>query len=345
MKNGIVIVTYNRLALLKKCLEHVFAQTLPFAWIIVVDNHSTDGTDRYLREVQEAGELTWGQTEVTVLSMEENLGGAGGFARGMAKAMGCGLDWVTAIDDDAMLDAHYMERLMEYAAGHRDAVALSGTVTAHGRIQAMHRRRVVSRLFFLERNVGLEEYEQEAFSCDCATFCGLTVRGNVLRQVGLPNAEYFLWYDDTEFSLRFQEYGGVVNVNRALLDHRVVEEGADAGLLERTTWRHYYGCRNRYDTARRHFGPVSAWMVAWEYRLLIGASCLMWLSPRRRRMAGFNIRMIYDALKSAQNRKFGKNEAYFFNDPKVEPVSDSHQRRLDQELTEQKAGQEHLELS
>ena len=48
MNNAVVIVTYNRLELLKECLACVCRQTIPFSRVIVVDNHSTDGTRDYL---------------------------------------------------------------------------------------------------------------------------------------------------------------------------------------------------------------------------------------------------------------------------------------------------------
>ena len=46
MKYGVVLVTYNRLELLKECVEHCMQQTVPFEKIIVVDNCSTDEIGR-----------------------------------------------------------------------------------------------------------------------------------------------------------------------------------------------------------------------------------------------------------------------------------------------------------
>ena len=43
MKFGVIIVTYNRLALLKECVSCVLSQTEPFSNICIVDNHSSDG--------------------------------------------------------------------------------------------------------------------------------------------------------------------------------------------------------------------------------------------------------------------------------------------------------------
>lgn len=39
-----VFVTYNRLSLLKECIQALIAQTYPLDKIIVVNNSSTDGT-------------------------------------------------------------------------------------------------------------------------------------------------------------------------------------------------------------------------------------------------------------------------------------------------------------
>lgn len=38
MKYGVVIVTYNRLELLKECIENCIRQTIPFEKIIIVNN-------------------------------------------------------------------------------------------------------------------------------------------------------------------------------------------------------------------------------------------------------------------------------------------------------------------
>ena len=50
---AVVVVTYNRLELLKECLERVENQTAPAGKIIVVNNASADGTAEYLRKYKE----------------------------------------------------------------------------------------------------------------------------------------------------------------------------------------------------------------------------------------------------------------------------------------------------
>ena len=318
MKNGVVIVTYNRLSLLRECVSCVLGQTVPFSHVIIVDNCSTDGTGDYLGNLkaeadaggQDSAKLEINDPRITVISDRENLGGAGGFYEGIRVAQDLNLDWILIIDDDAMLRDNYNEIMTRFAAEHPETVALAGSVCVDGKIHTMHRRNVSSRLLFVEKEIPKERYRENSFSCDCATFCGLMVRGDIQRKIGLPEKDYFLWYDDSEYSLRLSAYGGICCVPEAVLDHKTVLPKETEGLLERTSWRHYYGYRNRYDAARRHFGSWSARMIGLEYHVLSLLSRLMMLNPKTREKGRFNVKMIHDALKDARTGKLGKNEAY-----------------------------------
>ena len=86
MKIYAVIVTFNRLALLKRSIEAVRAQTRTPDSIIVVNNCSTDGTAEYLDGLAAAG-------AVVHLPLPRNVGGAGGFKAGLKYAVEDGCDW------------------------------------------------------------------------------------------------------------------------------------------------------------------------------------------------------------------------------------------------------------
>ncbi|MBY8848586.1 glycosyltransferase, partial [Saccharothrix sp. MB29] len=82
-----VVVTYNRKDKLPKVLDHVLAQTQRPDLLVIVDNASTDGTDEVLRRYE-------GTDGVVLVRLDENTGGAGGFATGMNKAYEQGADFV-----------------------------------------------------------------------------------------------------------------------------------------------------------------------------------------------------------------------------------------------------------
>ena len=305
MNNAVVIVTYNRVELLKECLACVCGQTIPFSRVIVVDNHSTDGTAEFLAA----------REDLDVIREPENLGGAGGFYDGLQCASQGEYDWVLIIDDDAMIAPDYMEKLLDYANAHTGIYGLAGKVVTEGHIDVSHRRRIINRLLYVESNVASEEYQKESFSCDAATFCGLLLQGQKMREIGLPQKGYFLWYDDIEYCLRLQECGGVTVVPAAVLHHKTVlsKEGmVTKGVLHRIGWRQYYGYRNRYDTAKRHLGSLSAWVILWQYRGFWLLSFFMTWKKETREQGRSNQKILHDVIKDCKAGKLGKHPEYHY---------------------------------
>jgi len=108
MKNkvGVVILTYNRLNLLKITLCKVLNQTYKPLEVLVVDNNSTDGTKEYLA----------GRNEFNTLLLEDNTGPAGGFYEGIKYfAESTDVDYVWLMDDDFFPFVSCLEILMKSA--------------------------------------------------------------------------------------------------------------------------------------------------------------------------------------------------------------------------------------
>ena len=102
-KTAAVVVTYNRIELLKECVTHLRAQTAP-ADILIIDNASTDGTGEFFAKAQEG---------VLYFNTGANLGGAGGFNYGMRKAVELGYEFVWVMDDDTLPEPTAHEKLLE----------------------------------------------------------------------------------------------------------------------------------------------------------------------------------------------------------------------------------------
>ena len=69
-----VVVTYNRINLLRQCIEHLQKQSMSCD-ILIVDNASTDGTDSFMQQLE--------NEHIFYYNTGRNLGGAGGFYTGM----------------------------------------------------------------------------------------------------------------------------------------------------------------------------------------------------------------------------------------------------------------------
>lgn len=243
IKYAVVITTHNREQLLRECVEHVQHQTIPPDKIIIVNNASTDGTGRYLKTLSEQYKT------IDVIDLLVNTGGAGGFAVGIERAAETAAAWVLVIDDDAIIAIDYMEQIFVAAQQNAMYQAFAGAVTVNGQIDTCHRRNLTG-IGLLSKNCKEEVYEQSYFACDIASFCGMVVDLSLVRQIGLPHAEYFIWYDDTEYSLRIHNYSRFLVVPQAVLTHKITQ--LEKTHPRRYDWKEYYAIRNRLLMVQEH---------------------------------------------------------------------------------------------
>src|SRR5690606_4998983 len=114
-----VVVTYNRAELLQACLDGLAAQTRPVDAVVVIDNASSDGSGDVARAHPVGAE---------VHTLGVNVGGAGGFAAGMALALtGLDPDWLWLMDDDTVPTPSALaeaEHAVARAPGARDRLVL-----------------------------------------------------------------------------------------------------------------------------------------------------------------------------------------------------------------------------
>lgn len=110
-----VVVTFNRLEKLKTVLASLESQTRLPNQLIIVNNASTDGTDKYLEEYTRdfANGHLENRVNLTVVNLPENVGGAGGFSAGMHKGYELGADFVWIFDDDGYPQPQALEKLLD----------------------------------------------------------------------------------------------------------------------------------------------------------------------------------------------------------------------------------------
>ena len=94
----IILVTYNAMPWLSKCLE----STKPYA-IVVVDNNSTDETLNFIKT---------NYPEVIILPQSKNLGFGQANNIGMSHALKHGADYVFLLNQDAYLENDTIEKLI-----------------------------------------------------------------------------------------------------------------------------------------------------------------------------------------------------------------------------------------
>lgn len=184
-----VVVTYNRKALLAECIACLRAQQGAACDIFVVDNASTDGTAELLE--------TLAGPDLHSLNTGENLGGAGGFARGVEAAVQAGYQALWLMDDDTLPEPGALAALLRCEQDLRGNYGWlsSRAVDCDGADQPMNRQR---RTPYRD----IAGYGDEPVSSVMASFVSLFLRADTVREFGLPIAEFFIWSDDWEYTRR-----------------------------------------------------------------------------------------------------------------------------------------------
>lgn len=231
------------------------SQTRACDRVLVVDNASDDGTAERL--------AAWG-ARITVLRLDRNTGGAGGFSAGVRAAVEGGADRVWLMDDDVLPDPQALERLLaaEQALAARgvEAAFLCSTVrTPQGALTNV--AEVDGRLNDLGYAAWGEHLDLGLMATRQATFVSLLASRDQLLAHGLPLAPMFIWGDDTEYTLRLSRHrpGFVVGDSRAV--HVRAAPGALSLAHETEPGRirlHRLLTRNVILTKRRHEGRASA---------------------------------------------------------------------------------------
>jgi len=247
MDIGVVIVTYNRIEKLMETLDLFSKQTKSPLYVMIVNNASTDQTAAFLESWQRKKE----GFEKIVLNLVENIGGSGGFHEGLKKSLSMSAEWVWVSDDDAMPEINALENAhgyLEEKEEHLDEIsAICGQVINNGTIDTNHRKNYTSRGFrIFEQPIPEEEYAKEEFEINAFSYVGTIINRNKMKKVGVTLKEYFIWWDDTEHSLRLSKAGRIICVPDIRIHH-------DVGRGEHgVTWKTYYGFRNMTDMYRRH---------------------------------------------------------------------------------------------
>jgi GT2 family glycosyltransferase len=238
-KIAVVVVTYNRLILLKECLNSLQKQTYKPNKIFVINNDSNDGTTYWLNE----------QKDIDV-THQANLGGSGGFYTGIKLAYEQGFDFIWVMDDDVEPDVDCLEKLMHSFMdfGNEYDVLLPDRFYDAGRNK---RWRYGTKFNFTNplKNMGVgkgicstDNLSSKILPIVAFPFEGPIFKREVIEKIGNVEKDFFIIHDDTDYSIRTINAGfkiGVV-VDSILIKKIFVD--SKKGL--RVDFKLYYLIRN-----------------------------------------------------------------------------------------------------
>lgn len=259
-------MTYKRQELLKKLCDSFFLLKTKPHNIIIVDNENSDITKMMCHELN----VQLNQLNCTVhyLPLEQNTGGAGGFSRGVRMAYELGDDWFWLMDDDVLILEDAVDKVLPWL---KCAVENSNRVLQVCRLN-FDDTPFYWQYHFLEK-LGIPNPiapsgfldGEEARKMNTACFEGGIFHRSVVEEIGLPDARFFIYWDDTMYGYLASKVTNPILINETCLKRTRSLEHIKIGKIRKlnstSDMTRYYIMRNRghiaqYLKANNQFNPL-----------------------------------------------------------------------------------------
>jgi len=255
----IIVLTYNGNKETHQCLESLSGlKASGFEYhTVVVDNNSKDAF-KLTEQEQRQG--------IKLITNNKNSGFSGGNNRGIDYSLSRGADYILLLNNDTYVDKGFLEQLLSLAKYKNAGLVCPKIYFAKG--FEFHKNRYAKKdlgkviwyaggyidwdnVFSVHR--GLDEIDEKQFEksepIDFATGCAMLVKRDVFEKVGKLDNDYFLYYEDADFSVRVKRGGfKMYYCPKALVFHKnSAASGSGSNLHD------YYLTRNQM-----HFGVMYA---------------------------------------------------------------------------------------
>jgi len=251
---SVILLTWNQRDLTLDCLASLRQLDYPAEKlnVIVVDNGSRDDTVAAIRECF---------PEVTVLENGDNLGFAEGNNVGIRHALRGTADCIMLLNNDTEVDPHMLLHLTEALYRHDDIGVVGPKMLYFDPPDVIWCAGnsinwwtgATARLQAEQKDSAQVESEREV---DFITACAVLLRREVIEQIGLLDARFFIYYEETDWLVRASRAGWrILYVPQARMWHKV---SAAMGTTSPAT--DYYFNRNRLLFLARHQHGLRKWI-------------------------------------------------------------------------------------
>lgn len=192
---SVIVLNWNGEALLAECLDSLTLQTYPRVEILVVDNGSTDGSVRLVRE-------RYGD-KVRLIETGTNLGFAGGNNVGIAAARG---EYILVLNNDAAADPSWVEALVREAETDPGIGMCASKVVTWDAPFLMDSAGLLLFRDGVARGRGRGEPADDRFDTTADALlpsgCAALYRRAMLDEIGLFDDAFFMYCEDVDLGLR-----------------------------------------------------------------------------------------------------------------------------------------------
>ena len=276
-----VVVTYNRQKLLCECITALRNQTRRIDKILVINNGSNDGTESWLEQ----------QTDLEFLT-QKNVGSGGGFFTGIKEAYQKNYDWVWLMDDDGYPKQDALQNLLE---GPDEKICLRNCAV-------INREDRKSFVWKTGNYSAIDEVTEEMIPNYAHPFNGTLLHKELIKKVGLPKKELFIWGDETEYYHRIITKYKIpfYTKTNSIHYHPASAYSYKKDWDYTSNWKMYFYVRNRFHILKTRYSgkPVTALAMYILFLVSFSGVILVYQKSNKLKKINFMIWPVKDALKN-----------------------------------------------
>jgi GT2 family glycosyltransferase len=298
-KVAIIVLNWNNAPDTIECLESLRHLNYSAYRISVVDNGSTDDSVHQIRSRF---------PDVCLTETHQNLGYAGGNNVAIRETLAQGAEMICILNNDVRVDPNFLTSLVTALQEHTDVGLVSPLVAElddpdkiwalgqsvngqTGAVARIHQGVDVSALVL-----------REPFQVDAASGTAMLIRREIFERIGFMDEAYFLYYEETDWSIRIRQAGyRILAVPTSMVWHAVSGTlGQSSPVVD------YYMLRNHLLLVQRYWtglarARILASIVVEELRVMLAYTIKSW---NGKRLPNRNARAL--ALRDALIGRFGK---------------------------------------
>jgi GT2 family glycosyltransferase len=215
---GVVTVTYNSESVIPGFMDSLMQQSYENFRLYVVDNASADES---LRTIER-----YGSDKVITIRNSINVGVAEGNNIGIQSAITDGCSYILLINNDTVFGTDLLAGLVRDLCRSGCDMIVPKILFFDDPSKIWCAGGYFSRITSTSRHIGYGEEDEGQFDHPCliaySPTCCMLIKSPIFQRVGLMDAKYFVYFDDTDFCYRAMRKGvSLLYSPSACLFHKV----------------------------------------------------------------------------------------------------------------------------
>ena len=294
---AIILVNWNNAQDTIDCISSLKKINYKNFKVFLIDNGSTDGSLEKLRPLA--------NKNAEIIETGKNLGFSGGNNIAIEKALAEKFDYILLLNNDTTVDPDFLSELVRVAESDPKIGVAGSKIYFFSNPQMIWYGGGKFTWFGGGRHLQYEQIDKnpddnQIKDTEYMTGCAFLIKSDVIRKIGELDERFFLYYEDTDWSLSAKEAGyKIAYVPSSRVNHKVSRSSAKLG----NSIVHYYHIRNALLLSKKHASlPILMGIYIWSGLHYLKQIVKLVILPSKRDISKMIMRGIGDFYKG----KFGQ---------------------------------------